>query len=73
MNAITFFIKLHRWPRHDDLRRVNCKHAGEVGHLFCGWCKKHDRPRFECTCGPETEPDDEPGYSDLLFYDFVRR
>lgn len=50
MNAILFRIKTKRWPTDDDLERVNCKDAGNLGHMFCGWCEKHDKPRFECLC-----------------------
>lgn len=37
-------------PIHDDLERCNCKQAGEIGHWFCGWCEKHDKPRAVCGC-----------------------
>lgn len=37
-------------PIQDDMVRVNCACVGESGHLQCGWCKKHDKPRFVCGC-----------------------
>ena len=35
-------------PEHDDLERVNCDKAGEVGHTMCGWCEECGKPRFMC-------------------------
>lgn len=35
-------------PVDDDLERVNCKNAGEMGHDYCGWCPKCNKPRFIC-------------------------
>jgi len=37
-------------PIQDDLERVNCNHAGEIGHKNCGWCLKCNTPAFSCTC-----------------------
>jgi len=34
----------------DDLDRVNCPHAGEIGHKNCGWCWECGTPAFLCTC-----------------------
>jgi hypothetical protein len=34
----------------DDLDRVNCSHAGSVGHYHCGVCSIHNKPRFMCGC-----------------------
>ena len=34
-------------PVQDDLERVNCEQAGEVGHEHCGWDYENGRPRFE--------------------------
>ena len=45
-----FIEKTGSRPQHDDLKRVNCEHAGEVGHTACGWCTEHDLPRFMCGC-----------------------
>jgi hypothetical protein len=35
---------------NDDLERCNCDKAGETGHISCGWCQDHNRPRFVCGC-----------------------
>jgi hypothetical protein len=37
-------------PEHDDLDRVNCKDAGSLGHMCCGVCSTHNKPRFICGC-----------------------
>ena len=50
MNIIGFILKMRRLPINDDLERINCKQAGEIGHTMCGWCDIHDRPIFECSC-----------------------
>jgi hypothetical protein len=35
----------------DDLHRVNCTMQGAPpGHLFCGVCDEHNKPRFICGC-----------------------
>lgn len=36
-----------RKPVEDDLERVNCPHAGEVGHWSCGWNWVLSAPVFE--------------------------
>lgn len=36
-----------REPEQDDLERVNCKQAGEIGHLCCGWDEISDKPELE--------------------------
>jgi len=36
-----------RDPEQDDLERVNCPNAGEVGHWGCGWDKRLNLPVFE--------------------------
>jgi hypothetical protein len=36
-----------REPENDDMERVNCAVAGSVGHFFCGWDHRADRPVFE--------------------------
>jgi hypothetical protein len=51
MDAIIFEIKTGSKPINDDLDRVNCRHAGEIGHNNCGWCGQHDKPMFMCGCG----------------------
>lgn len=50
VDALAYFLKEYRWPKDDDLARVNCPNAGAPGHSHCGWCEIHDRPRFECVC-----------------------
>ncbi len=52
VTASEFEEKVGYPPQHDDLERCNCEEAGTVGHLQCGWCKKHDKPRFVCACLP---------------------
>lgn len=37
-------------PVHDDLERVNCDEVGKSGHHQCGWCPRHNEPRFICGC-----------------------
>jgi hypothetical protein len=34
-------------PADDDLKRCNCKFAGQATHATCGMCK-HDLPVFMC-------------------------
>lgn len=42
------FIKaLGRKPIQDDLERVNCLKAGQMGHECCGWNKARNCPMFE--------------------------
>ena len=55
MDEYNFFIILGRWPAADDLDRVNCDEAGEIGHLCCGWCALHNVPIFECGCIPNKQ------------------
>jgi hypothetical protein len=50
MNIQEFEQKTGRAPEHDDLDRVNCLKAGQLGHYHCGWCDNHDGPIFECGC-----------------------
>jgi hypothetical protein len=35
-----------RDPVGDDLERVNCSKAGDLGHWFCGWDDMANLPRF---------------------------
>ena len=37
-------------PEDDDMERVNCDRVGTKGHISCGWCDKHAKPRFLCHC-----------------------
>lgn len=51
ISAADFEKAMGQPPTNDDLDRVNCREAGKIGHLLCGWCK-HERPRFSCQeCG----------------------
>ena len=34
-------------PEDDDMDRVNCNVAGDVGHTSCGWCDIHNKPMFQ--------------------------
>ena len=44
----------HEWEDSKDecdcLARIRCKDEGKAGHHQCGWCEKHDMPRFKCCC-----------------------
>ena len=33
-------------PQDDDLERCNCDQVGKPGHMFCGWDKSRNMPRF---------------------------
>lgn len=50
MDTQTYLERTGQLPTNDDLDRVNCEYAGEIGHLHCGWCNLHNCPRFECMC-----------------------
>lgn len=50
LTAIEYELRFGLVPQDDDLERVNCKQAGTEGHRFCGVCKTHKMPRFECSC-----------------------
>ena len=45
-----FEKRFYKSPLLDDLERVNCNRVGEIGHQFCGVCRKHKQPRFMCGC-----------------------
>ena len=47
ITEIDFRRLVGRNPANDDLERVNCSQAGEIGHLSCGMCR-HDKPYFNC-------------------------
>jgi hypothetical protein len=74
MNAKEFKDKTGYTPNNDDLNRVNCPYAGEVGHKNCGWCDKCNKPMFNCHCpAPGKIVFDEqgkvmPDISDVEFY-----
>lgn len=40
-----------RKPELDDLERCNCKKAGTLGHLQCGWNHNSNLPNFMCSKG----------------------
>jgi len=48
MNAEEFEQKTGNKPIDDDLKRVNCRWVGQVGHWLCGWCSRCDLPMFYC-------------------------
>lgn len=37
-------------PILDELERVNCENAGEIGHFDCGICLECNFPNFSCQC-----------------------
>lgn len=43
-----FYAATGRDPWQDDMDRVNCDKAGQIGHWMCGWCDRCDKPRFQC-------------------------
>ena len=51
MIAREYFMNcVGRAPEGDDLERCNCEHAGNAGHFLCGWCERHEAPRYLCGC-----------------------
>jgi hypothetical protein len=48
IDAKQYAARVGHPPIEDDLERANCPDAGQVGHYFCGWCERCDRPRFLC-------------------------
>jgi len=50
MTAVAFNDILGYAPKNDDLDRINCSRAGGPGHVQCGWCDEHWKPRFVCDC-----------------------
>lgn len=50
MTAEEFRQRFGIEPRQDDLERVTCEKAGDVGHYWCGVCTEHQQPRFLCGC-----------------------
>jgi len=59
MNAGEFLWLTGFAPENDDLERVNCEKAGEMGHHNCGLCPDHVKPRFVCGCWYDKERDDD--------------
>ena len=47
INREQFISATGREPEQDDLERVNCKQAGDVGHWCCGWNVEHNRPQAD--------------------------
>jgi hypothetical protein len=47
ITAETFKAATGRDPENDDLERCNCHRAGELGHQYCGWNQKTNRPQYE--------------------------
>ena len=41
-----------RPPENDDLERVNCPKAGELLHMYCGYCATCGKPRILCVEHP---------------------
>lgn len=39
-----------REPMQDDLERCNCKKAGQIGHMMCGWNHDQNLPVFDAVC-----------------------
>lgn len=50
-----FTETLGRHPIEDDLERVNCPYAGELGHEHCGWNKLQNKPAYQVTTAPNEQ------------------
>lgn len=50
-----FIAATGREPQDDDLERVNCEHAGKLGHWCCGWNQELNKPQFDV--GPIKSPE----------------
>ena len=50
VNGDQFHFMTGRWPDNDDLDRVNCSYAGEIGHHYCGVCMECLQPKHMCLC-----------------------
>lgn len=56
ITAEDFIQAVGHAPIQDDLERCNCPQAGQGGHMFCGWCSKHNCPKARClTCWTSTQ------------------
>jgi len=53
ITALYFKLATGRDDTEDDLERVNCPNAGEIGHHNCGWNYKYNCPAFERTTTSE--------------------
>jgi hypothetical protein len=51
-----FIAAVGRKPEQDEMERVNCDQAANIGHNYCGWCNLHDKPRLHCCCLASTAP-----------------
>ena len=45
---LRFVAATGRVPQQDDLERSFCVNSGKVGHIACGWCPVHHKPRYIC-------------------------
>lgn len=51
MTPAEFEATYGRPPVEDEMHRVNCDRAGNLGHSMCGMCaQEHHVPRFMCGC-----------------------
>lgn len=50
ITAEEFKTKTGHAPKDDDLDRANCDKVGQFGHSMCGWCIRHDKPRWSGCC-----------------------
>lgn len=50
ITAEEFEARTGQPPEQDDLERVNCPHAGSMGHWQCGWCDDCELPQYQCGC-----------------------
>ena len=51
----------------NDLDRVTCPKAGQLGHGLCGWCERHDKPRHICGCVKNPPPSQDSSGSMFRF------
>lgn len=42
-----FYKATGRYPKDDDMERVNCPKAGDPGHAYCGWDHDNEKPVYE--------------------------
>lgn len=54
MTRLGYLFRVGHLPQQDDLERVNCPKAGDLGHWYCGWCPTHHKPYFICGCRNHT-------------------
>ncbi len=46
MTAEQFKLATGHDAENDDLDRVNCEKAGDLGHFCCGWNEMDNKPMF---------------------------